>query len=157
MQKNTRTIVLAAILATSCSGGKGGDAGAQGPEGPPGPVGPRGPAGPTGATGPAGPAGAAGGGYYTSRANVYCNTAITGAGQMSVVAKCNTPTDLPLSGSCQLPANSLGIVLETNGPNDWEDTNTGNVAQWNCTWQAPAGVTTLPGVASAIICCITHP
>ncbi len=141
-------------------------------QGPPGPAGPTGATGATGATGQTGATGAQGGGLYTAKTDLYCRQttppgAIAAQGS-TVTASCDTATDLPLTGGCNLggDASSLPALMLTESRPDNGGTSEGNgiwistssPARWRCTWgflSLPSAVN-LPN-ATATICCIKHP
>ncbi len=132
--------------------------GATGCEGATGPAGPEGATGPAGADGGTGPAG---GGYYTSRTGVYCNRNAypAGATAAAIKASCNTTTDLPLQGACDLSNGvySTSLTLAVNLPEWWTGASLTVPADWACAWTDSTGALVAPQGAAAMICCITVP
>jgi len=144
-QTAIRNVATIAFLAAVGCGGTG----------PAGPVGPPGATGATGATGETGATGAAGGGYYVDRDDAYCNAVVMAPTDNTVFAECNTPQDLPLTGSCEKGVN-INAVLDLNGPSNWDPVDTNFGARWVCAWSVNGATTHIDG-ASATICCVTHP
>lgn len=148
----TRILLLVCAIALSaCEGATGA-------------MGPAGPSGPDGGSGPAGPAGTDGGGYYSSRANVYCNTVTNTAGLAVVTAPCNTLTDIPIGGGCSSSPTVTTVALVTSQPVAWEAAYVDQVpAYWACAWVSNGAGTSTDGTpviltgASAKICCVQVP
>lgn len=115
----------------------------------------------TGSTGPAGPSGPTGGGYYTSRADVYCNTNAYSLGDTAatITASCSTALDLPLTGACDLSGAAYGAVpyLTTNRLQYWAGTGLTQPAEWICGWQDSTRAAFIAPGATVTICCITVP
>ncbi len=132
--------------------------GATGCEGATGPAGPGGATGPAGADGGTGPAG---GGYYTSRTGVYCNRNAypAGATAVAITASCNTTTDLPLQGTCDLSGAAFfsALTLAVSVPTWWNGADLTQPANWSCAWKDSSGNAIAPQGAAAVICCITVP
>jgi hypothetical protein len=121
----------------------------NGDPGPAGSVGATGSQGPQGLTGVQGPPG---GGLYTSRADIYCNESAVGTTTGVLIATCDTPDDLPLTGACE-ESESTPVHLQTNGQiQNWPNSNPSTPAEWMCGWTT-ASVPT----GRARICCIQHP
>lgn len=148
--------VLPLVLLVACQEGSRGPVGPQGPEGSAGPQGPAGPQGVAGLQGPQGVQGPIGGGLYTSRDDIYCNTSPIGTTNGNVSAACDTPEDLPLTGSC---ANheTKALNLSTNGfIENWPGRSTAP-ASWLCSWSGLDGVVVnVVPTAKASICCIRN-
>lgn len=134
----------------ACNGAPG----AQGAPGDPGAPGDKGDKGDPGLQGPPG------GGLYTSRNDVYCNTAIPAdmpSGASTLVAQCDTPRDLPLSGFCS-QIDRDGANTRTRAA-DWGLANSTLPASLFCEWSiANTGIplSQLPR-AEAQICCVKNP
>ena len=159
-----RSLLLAAF-AISCLGCEifQGPRGSQGPVGPRGPAGPEGPAGMPGDAGPTGPRGPRGGGLYVDRRATYQvnrtglfmadGGIITNLAIMSVY--CDTPEDLPLTGSCDGVRADDGATLITNSPFiRWDEGGASSPAGWSCAWQFPSSATVvdLPMASAHIVC-----
>jgi hypothetical protein len=154
-----RLLLLAALGALGC--GEKGPPGTTGPQGPAGPVGVQGPQGPQGAVGPPGPAG---GGIYTSRSNISCYSANASApstpqNSVTIVARCSTSSELPLSGGCGL--GGIGTALPSkllpiaSVPNSWPPTT--ELPGWGCSWATNDGsnIAALDyNLFNAIVCCL---
>jgi hypothetical protein len=148
------SVILSVGLLVAC--------GEKGPAGSQGPAGATGPAGPVGPAGPIGPAGPAGGGLYVSRTNVYCDPPVVMPNDANVVtisATCRTALDLPLVGACEFTG-AGSVILKVNRPNAW-GTQGALPAAWECGWTnlsiSPGGDLVNVPMATATICCITHP
>ncbi|WP_199749818.1 collagen-like protein [Corallococcus sp. AB038B] len=162
-----RSLLLAAVAASlvACSDGGSTTPGPQGPAGPQGPQGPAGPQGPQGVPGT--PAPVVDGGY-TTREQVGCFYArdararTDGGSDFELIARCASPSDLPLTGSCSGGAGSRvqrDVVNDASEPRNWGRSAPGVAAGWRCTWfltgTAPTQET-LPGTY-AVICCSGTP
>lgn len=150
-----RSILLAvALLSTSaCVEGPSGPQGPEGPQGLQGPQGPQGLPGPPGQQGPQG--------LPADNKGIYCKTQYgvllsnPNSSNISVRIACDSGTDLPLSGSCNVPEED--VYLAQNQP-FFQSAAYGIPGEWLCNWYFKRGTTQrdLPG-AEATICCVRRP
>jgi len=150
-------LVLVAACTEDGKVGPQGPRGEPGPEGPPGPQGPQGLPGVQGPVGPQGVVGPQGGGIYTSRDDVYCNTAVGSDNTGTLTASCSAPADLPLSGSCYSAQDNVAVVL-TSQPDGWAPASTTISAGWLCVFGKNGIRLNTPfASAAAVICCVRRP
>ena len=149
------TVALLLSL-TACDKGDTGPAGPAGPKGDKGDPGEQGLPGNQGPQGIQGPQGPMGGGYYTSRADIYCKSSI-GTTTGTVTVACDTANDLPLTGSCSVGGTTPLILARNGGLSTWSGPST-QAATWDCSWGDSSGVivNNVP-TGKAEICCIKHP
>ena len=152
-----RVLTAALLLSlTACDKGDTGPAGPAGPKGDKGDPGEQGPPGNQGPQGIQGPQGPMGGGYYTSRADIYCKSSVgTTTGIVSVT--CDTANDLPLAGSCSVGGTTALNIAQNGRLDTWAGPST-QPAAWDCSWSDASGVrvNNVP-TGKAEICCIKHP
>ena len=115
-------------------------------------AGPAGPAGTKGDKGDLGPQGSQGGGFYVSKAPVYCNSVVVVSAPTFAAgfASCNLAKDLPVSGGCQ--TGDFGARLAASYPENWNAQ--ASLSRWNCLWGSPSGGANTYTVS---ICCIAVP
>ena len=153
-----RVMTAALLLSlTACNKGDPGPTGPAGPKGDKGDQGAQGLPGAQGAQGLPGPQGPIGGGYYTSRADIYCKTSPLGTTTGTVTVACDTANDLPLAGACSVGGTTPLNIAQNGGLNTWAGSST-QPAEWHCSWSDATGVTVnnVP-TGKAEICCIKHP
>ena len=143
-----------------------GATGMQGPAGLQGPAGPQGPKGDTGVQGPQGKPGLDGrdgangadglDGVPQSKTDLYVRTVTKNVfpGTTSdVVASCDTPTDILISGSCE-QTNTWEAVLFFSHPENVTDTTT--PASWRCRVQNGSTVGATSPVTAYAVCIRTQ-
>jgi hypothetical protein len=112
-----------------------------------------------------GDVGLTGGGIYTSRNDVYCDTVSmpNNPAVYRVTATCRTVSDLPLTGWCDLVSSLLPaatkatLILEGQGPTNWQGAGGADKADWSCSWANASNSYVNAVGATASICCVSNP